>query len=241
MNNSIRRKNPSFWDDMNVPAGTKPAHLFSWLDEVSPMPEEHDYVVSTDGSGCVKGWGASACIIQKVEEGGPLGRVLGNYRPIIQATYGSTVQRSEFSALLNGLHEILRIELETPDAPDEDAEYEQPLNPLLKFSGDSRITVLWYTDRSNLAKSLLFDEDGQVLNRRTTETDLWMRYAAMARCFCITPMWTDRNTIMAQKKCDELCTIARSSLLTAAPALQTALGHTIHESWNTKRQQKANF
>jgi len=239
--NNLTRKNPSFWDDLNVPAGTKPAHLFSWLDEVSPMPEEHDYVLSTDGSGCVKGWGASASIIQKVIPGGPLGRVLGGYQPIISATYGSTVQRREFSALLDGLHEILRLELETPDdLLPEDSE-EPPLNSLLRFSGDDRITVLWYTDRSNLAKSLLFDEDGHVLNRRTAETDLWMRYAAMSRCFCITPMWTDRNKIPAQKACDALCTVGRNAMIETADKFKMAAGPTIHESWNNKRPQKANF
>jgi len=238
--NNLTRKNPSFWDSLNVPAEIKPAHLFSWLDEVSPMPEEHDYVLSTDGSGCIKGWGASAAIIQKVLPGGPLGRVLGGYQPIINGTYGATVQRSEFSALLNGLHEILRMELESREEPFQD-EDEPQLNTLLRFTGEDRITVLWYTDRSNLAKSLLFDEDGRVLNRRTAETDLWMRYSAMARCFCITPMWMDRNLIPAQKTCDALCTIARNVMIAAAEQFKGAIGPAIHESWNQKRPQKANF
>jgi len=240
--NSIIRKSPSFWDDLHVPATVKPAHLFSWLEETAPLPEEHDYVLSTDGSGCIKGWGASASIIQKVIPGGLLGRLLGNYQPIISATYGSTVQRREFSALIDGLHEILQLELAVPTEtePDEDEE-EFVLNPLLRFSGDNRITVLWYTDRSNLAKSLLFDEDGRVLNRRTAETDLWMRYAAMSRCFCITPMWTDRNTIPAQKACDAICTIGRSVMIEAADKFKAAAGQTLDPLWNQKRPQKANF
>jgi hypothetical protein len=238
--NSLQRKSPSFWDDLHVPAGTRPAHLFSWLDEVTPMPEEHDYVLSTDGSGCIKGWGASAAIVQKVIPGEPLGRVLGKYQVVCSATYGSTVQRRELSAFLDGLYEILRMELEEPDTEEPDDEV-IAMTRIHKFSGDNRITVLWYTDRANLAKSLLFDEDGSVLNKRTTETDLWMRYSTFARHFCITPMWVDRNSIPAQKACDAICTVSRAALLGVADQIKSAAGPTIHESWNLKRPQKAPF
>lgn len=237
---SIRRKSPSFWDDLTVPAGTKPAHLFSWLEEVCPTPEEHDYVLSTDGSGCVKGWGASASMIQKAIPDDLLGRRLDGYRPIISATYGSTVQRRELSAMLDGLHEILCLEMLAREAPEVE-EGEPALNSLLRFSGDDRITVLWYTDRANLAKSLLFDEYGSVLNKRTAETDLWMRYSSMARCFCITPMWTTRNLIPAQSACDAACSIARRALKESEELLRTAIGPALHESWNQPRPQKAHF
>lgn len=236
----LKRKNPSWWDELQVPADIRSAHLFSWLEDQAPLPEEHDYVLSTDGSGCVNGWGASASIIQKVNPGGELGRELDKYQPIISATYGSTVQRREFSALLDGLHEILRLEIETmPERELEEGESE--LKRLLYFTNDNRITVLWYTDRSNLAKSLLYDEYNEVLNKRNSESDLWMRYAAMSRYFCITPMWTDRNTIPAQKMCDKLCDIARRTLMQAATQITTETAHTLHDSWNKKRPQKANF
>ena len=45
----------------------------------------------------------------------------------------------EFTAMLNGLHEILRLEMEDEAPEGEDGE---PVNnPLLRFSGDDRITV----------------------------------------------------------------------------------------------------
>lgn len=238
--NELKRRYPSWWDDLKVPADVRPAHLFSWLDERAPLPEEHDYVLSTDGSGCVKGWGASAAIIQKVVPGGAFGRVLDTYQPIFSGTYGSTVQRREFSAFLDGLHEILRLEM--TEAPEDDEDDGAPkLDRRLHFTGDNRITVLWYTDRSNLAKSLLFNEDGEVLNRRTSEVDLWMRYSSIARFFCITPMWTDRNLIPAQKTCDAICTIARNAMMQTADQIDALIGHTIHETWNKKRPQKATF
>lgn len=232
------RRSPDFWDSLNVPAGTKPAHLFSWLEETAPLPEEHDFVLSTDGSGCINGWGASASIIQRVLPGGLTGRVLGGYQPIVSATYGSTVQRREFSAFLDGLHEILAIKAAEQEIP-EDTSNKDPLQML---TGDDRITVMWYTDRANLAKSLLFDEYGDVLNRRSNERDLWMRYSFMARHFCITPMWTDRNVIPSQAACDALCTLARNALKNTADAMSAAMPnlHNI-DSWKAKRPQTALF
>jgi hypothetical protein len=223
---------------LKVPANIRPAHLFSWLEEIAPAPEEHDYVLSTDGSGCARGWGSSTSIIQEVYLG-EFCRVLGKYQPIINASYGSTVQRREFSALLDGLHEILRLKM--GDVPEVENDGEPKLDARLHFTRDNRITVLWYTDRANLAKSLLFDEDNAVLNKRTTETDLWMRYASFARFFCITPMWTDRNLIPAQKMCDTLCDIARNMMMNTASNFSDAIGLPLHESWNQQRPQKATF
>lgn len=238
MNNIISRRSPSWWDDLKVPVDIRPAHLFSWLEEIVPSPEEHDFVLSTDGSGCSRGWGASASIIQEVHLG-DFSRVLGKYQPIISASYGSTVQRREFLAFLDGLHEILRLKM--GDVPEVENDGEPKLDPRLHFTGDNRITVLWYTDRANLAKSLLFDEDNMVLNKRTTETDLWMRYSSFARFFCITPMWTDRNLIPAQKMCDTLCDIARKMMINTSTSFAEAIGSPLHESWNQQRPQRATF
>lgn len=221
-----------------MPADVRPAHLFSWLEEIAPAPEEHDFVLSTDGSGCARGWGASASIIQETHLG-QFCRVLGKYQPIISASYGSTVQRREFVALLDGLHEILRLRM--GEVPEPEADGEPKMDARMHFTGENRITVLWYTDRANLAKSLLFDEDNVVLNKRTTETDLWMRYSSFARFFCITPMWTDRNMIPAQKMCDTLCDIARKTIMDAGPSFSAAIGLPLHESWNQQRPQKATF
>ena len=235
----------SFWDELSVPDEQKGPHLFTWLEEQSPTPLEHDFILSTDGSGCVYGWGASALVLQKVDLlPGAETRSIVDTRVQVKATYGSTVQRRELEALLDGLHEILRIkadDLSDLDV-DEGGDPGKKKNPLLLLNGADRATVLWYTDRSNLAKSLLFDEWGDPINDRYTDRDLWSRFAFMARHLCITPMWTPRNSIPAQKICDSLCDSARNALK-GSKDIMADIAQQIHpiEKWNLQQEQKALF
>jgi hypothetical protein len=238
------RREPAFWDELEVPVDQKGPHLFTWLESVTPSPMEYDFILSTDGSGCLRGWGASAAIIQKIdriEETGVRGVV--DTKVIMSATYGSTVQRRELSAFLDGIHEILR--LGTEDVLNRDAEDDGVFdrsNPLGALAGSDRLTVLWYTDRANLAKSLLFDEYGDILNARSSEKDLWLRYSAMAQHVCVTPMWTERNLINTQAACDSLCTEARAALMRSVGKFSEITSH-VHEStkWLEKIPQSARF
>lgn len=238
------RKETSFWDTLEVPAAENGPHLFSWLDTVAPSPMEHDFVLYTDGSGCSKGWGASASIIEKVDlTSGCEWRRVVDTRVLVSATYGSTVQRRELSAFLDGIHEILR--MRTEDFLDQELgdSTEIDRNRVLNnFTGAGRVSVLWYTDRMNLAKSLLFDDCGGALNARSTEADLWLRYSAMSRHVCVTPMCLPRNQIPNQAACDKLCGIARRVLMSAEGAFGDATMNIYPpQKWTQPQPQKALF
>jgi hypothetical protein len=206
---TARRHPPSWWDELAISA-LEP-QPFDMLARLAPAPESHDYVLYTDGSGHQNGWGAHVAIAKFNAEQKHIVRLSGNY--------GSTVQRNELSALLDGLfaiadHQLRRIiRLGLREVP--------PKNPWNVFAGDDRITVLWFTDRQNLAKALLYDEELRPLNKRSNERDLWMRYSAMAKHFCITPLNVERNVVPAQAVCDSLCTVARDALLAALAAFQS--------------------
>lgn len=227
--NPYNRRPPDWWDDLVIAAQEpKP---FDYLAAIAPSPEEHDYVLYTDGSGHAGGWGALAAIAKCNANSEHVLRVAGNY--------GSTVQRNELTAFLDGLHAIadhqLRrvIQLGLREVA--------PKNAWNTFLGDDRITVLWYTDRQNLAKALLFDEDHRPLNGRNNERDLWLRYSSMAQHFCVTPFQVPRNTVPSQAVCDELCGIARDAMLAALPNFQALTPQQIHEpnQWNLPKPQNA--
>lgn len=229
MHNPYNRRPPDWWDDLVIP--TQEPRPFDVLAAIAPLPEEHDYVLYTDGSGHSQGWGAYAAIAKYSPTGEHIIRASGNY--------GSTVQRNELSAFLDGMHAIadhqLRrvIQLGLREVA--------PKNAWNTFVGDDRITVLWYTDRQNLAKALLYDEDQRPLNGRNNERDLWLRYSSMSKHFCVTPFQVPRNSVPAQAVCDEMCTIARSAMLQALPHFQNITPQQIHtpDQWNLPKPQNA--
>lgn len=245
MNEKVKwKRQTSFWDELEVPISENGPHLFTWLESVAPSPMEHDFILCTDGSGCTKGWGASASVIEKVdimrEEDGYRGVV--DRKISLSATYGSTVQRREFEAFLNGVHEILRIASEDfLDHGMEEMRNVDTNNILMNFTGNDRITILWYTDRANLAKGMLYDSMGDVLNARNTERDLWMRFAAMAKHVCITPMHVPRNIIDNQRLCDSLCTASRAALMQCQELKQLTEHIYNEEQWKTSKPQRALF
>lgn len=238
----------SWWDDLVVPvkelsdAGTD---IFAWLESVAPDPYEHDYVLYTDGSGCTKGWGGYAAVWDRVE-------LQDGYRAgvdtdvLIGGTYGSTVQRSEFNALLDGVHRILTMrcaELKDRALTDDELKWRIGSGGALnQFLGPDRISILWYTDRRNLAASLLFDEDGDPIMARTTERDLWMRWSVMSKHVCVTPMHRPRNVVDKQAVCDKLAGIARQLLKDAEDAMSDACkAFYPTEKWQKIKTQVAQF
>tara|TARA_R110002110_G_scaffold8326_11_gene41921 strand:- start:6426 stop:7088 length:663 start_codon:yes stop_codon:yes gene_type:complete len=220
--------------------------VFDWLAEMAPDPLEHDYVLYTDGSGCVKGWGGYAAVIQKIDMVDGT-RAVVDARTIVNGTYGSTVQRCEMNAFLDGVHSILSERAgEVKDAAKVSqeelyhiAEVGGALNCL---SGADRPTILWYNDRANIAQALLFDVNGDALHSRNKDRDLWMRWSMMARHACITPMCRPRNTIEGQATCDALAGEGRKLMMGAWEAFAS---HTqqIHptDKWQKKKPQSAHF
>lgn len=223
------RRPPSWWDDLSILA--QDPTPFDTLAKVAPPPHEHDYVLCTDGSGHENGWGSAAAVARFVKDEEHIVRVSANY--------GSTTQRNEFSAMLDGLHAIadhqLRrvLRLGLREIP--------PKNAWNAFLDDDRLTVLWFTDRQNLAKALLFDEFSRPLNARNNERDLWMRFSTMAKHFCITPLCVPRNEIPAQAVCDSLCTVARAALMSDREIFQSTTPQHIYtpEQWLQKLPQNA--
>lgn len=221
------KRNKDWWDELVVPA--REENTFDYLAAIVPKPEEHDYVLYTDGSGHQDGWGAYAAVAKHNDTDEFILRAAGNY--------GSTVQRNEMTAMLDGLfsiadHQIRRVMklgLEEVNSG----------NPWHTLLGENRISVMWYTDRQNLAKALLFDEEGLTLNKRGNERDLWMRYSSMSRYFCITPMHTARNTIPMQKVCDSLCDVARDAMKKSLDAFREATPIQLSEKWNQTTPQNA--
>lgn len=244
------RRETGWWDDLEVDtAHVSKNHgdVFEWLETVAPDPYEHDYVLYTDGSGCTEGWGGYAAVWERID-------LQDNYRApissgtLVTATYGSTVQRSELNAFLDGVHAILtersRAIIEQAKLiDDKTALFNIGTNGVLnQFTGPDRLSILWYTDRSNLAQALLHDENGEPLCARTKDRDLWLRWSFMAKHVCITPMCRARNVVDGQAACDALAGSARALLKSAKESLAASASKLYPlELWNSKQSQTAVF
>lgn len=242
------RRDTGWWDELEVPTDelkTRDESVFDWLESVAPDPYEHDYVLYTDGSGCSAGWGGYAAVWERIEI---VGEVRGPAASgaVAAGTYGSTVQRSEFNAFLDGVHAILTsraAELQDRAATDEEFAYRIGTEGVLnQFLGPDRITIIWYTDRNNLAQGLLFDQRGDLLAARTVERDLWMRWSFLAKHVCVTPMCRPRNAVAGQAVCDKMAGMARSLLMGAELEFSNATQKFYSsDQWQTKKSQTARF
>lgn len=243
------KKEATWWDDLEVDkANIKQnyANVYDWLEEVAPDPFEHDYVLYTDGSGCTRGYGGYAAIYEKIDLREDERQVVDS-KVLVSATYGSTVQRCEFTAFLDGVHAILRDRVgELKDqaaAGDDELKYKYGSEGILnQILGPDRISILWYTDRANIAGGFLFDENGDPFVERSTEKDLWMRWSFMAKHICLTPMHRGRNVVNGQAICDGLAGAARGAMLSLEDRLKTITEPIIPtESWQRKPTQSARF
>ncbi len=244
------RKETSWWDDLEVDTelvASKYADVFEWLEEVAPDPYQHDYVLYTDGSGCTAGWGGYAAVWERIDLHGEF-RAPISQGCLVTGTYGSTVSRSEFNALLDGVHSILterarELREQAEAARDEAQLYKLGTEGILnQFTGPERVSILWYTDRNSLAQSFLYNERGDPLNAKTKERDLWLRWSFMAKHVCITPMCRPRNVVDGQAVCDELAGVARKLLMGARDSLAVVTSKIYPiESWQKPKPQTAAF
>lgn len=243
------RRDTTWWDELTVPSNIKrdAAKVGEWLAINSPEPAEHDFILYTDGAGGPAGWGATAAVIQPISYDKETdSRIPQEAFCIFSGSYGSTVQRQELTAFLDGIHAILtRQAIMIADGLMESSASAYELSkqgPLAGLLGPDRVTVMWYTDRANLALSLLFDEAGEALNARSTERDLWLRWSAMARHVCVTPQWTARNLVDGQAACDTICTVSRALLKDNVDKLSEASKNIINsETWKNPIHQRALF
>ena len=134
-----------------------------------------DFLLYTDGSGYQDGFsGFCATFISQVANQPGRGTRMGSMS-------GSTVDRAEMTALLEGLQAIHEF-LETV--------------PKWHLPG-RKVTIHWYTDREALAKSVS-GEYG-----RHSSHDLWARFAFYEDLYDITPEWVERETDFPEfKACD---------------------------------------
>jgi hypothetical protein len=242
------RRDTSWWDNLEVPVDElkeRDETVFDWLEAVAPDPYEHDYVLYTDGSGCVKGWGGYAAVYEKIDLVDSL-RCPVNSGVVMAATYGSTVSRSEFNAFLDGVHKILTDRCaELQDRADSDSEFAYRIGTegmLNQITGPDRISIIWYTDRNSLAQCLLFDDKGEPLMTRSKERDLWLRWSLMAKHVCVTPMCRPRNAVKGQELCDELAGSARSALIGMVSYFGTTSQKFYScDQWLTQKPQTARF
>jgi len=244
------RRDTGWWDNLEVPQDeikeSYDGKVFDWLREQAPDPLEHDYVLYTDGSGCSNGWGGYAALIQRIDLVGETREVVSS-RAIVHGTYGSTVQRCEMSAWLDGVHSILAEradEIKEAAHGDQEELYRiaQAGGAFNCLAGADRPSVLWYNDRSNIAQALLFDENGDPLCDRKKDRDLWMRWSMMASRVCITPMCNPRNKIEGQAVCDALAGEARRLMKENHERFAACADKFLQpEQWLQKKPQTAPF
>ncbi len=125
-----------------------------------------DFVLYTDGSGYTDGFsGYCAILVCTVPKLDATSTVMGSMS-------GSSVDRAEMMALLEGLEAILNVESSLP-----------------RFRiADRKIQVTWFSDRESLVKSVK-NEYG-----RNSSKDLWARLAYYETKFEIDARWVERET-----------------------------------------------
>ena len=74
-------------------------------------------------------------------------------------------------------------------------------------------SVMWYSDRENLVNGVKRHPiNGEPLNSRDVDADLWHRFAYYERVFRITATHVPRNKLPFQAKCDKACSLTRKAL-----------------------------
>jgi len=134
-----------------------------------------DFTLYTDGSGYQDGFGGFCSTFVSSIPGHE------EKKTVMGSMSGTTVDRAEMTALLEGLQAISEF-----------------LEVVPKFRlGGRKATILWYTDREALAKSV----DGTY--GRHSSPDLWVRVAHYEKMFDITPHWVEReNEFPEFQACD---------------------------------------
>lgn len=163
-----------------------PSQVHQQIRGTSPTPEEHDYILWTDGSGYDLGCGGSASILMEIETGKKEFR--------LSAFSHTSTHRAEFEAFLNGLQSIMDLNKWT--TPDE------------KLKLDKRRikpTVCWFGDCESLMLSSYVDEKTkEPVFRRRMNGDLWYRYSYYETAFTITPIHIERNSMPEHALTDRL-------------------------------------
>lgn len=149
-----------------------------------------EYLLFTDGSGHQDKFGGYASL------------VIANYAHsptkmacCVGGAFGTSVERMEFTGLLEGLQSILDTGGYNKSAGHAELAVRRP-------------HIAWFTDRESLALSCWMP-DGVPFYRRKSCPDLWARYEWYEQFFTIIPIWCGRTTHAAQDVSDKLASEAR--------------------------------
>jgi len=190
-----------WWDERVINATTTKEQLQEIID-TSPPDDIHDFVLYTDGSGTVDGIGSAAYVFDAYEQ-------MPGQKPYILSTQsggvgmvGSSVTRNELTAITLGLHDIIefavgerarRGTLESADVlPD-------------MFTYANRLRIKLYSDRADIVRGMLYNEDGDTLTARKKNKDLWYLLSYYATMCVITPVHNKRNVVEKQAVADGMC------------------------------------
>lgn len=158
--------------------------------ESCPSEEAHDFIIHTDGSGYVDGYGGSASYMVSKRYNRKETRVLSSSH--------TTVDRAEFEALLLGLQSIID-SMGWVNRGDINRLKDSPNKP----------TVMWFADRESLILSVWRDSDGRTICKRKKQADLWARFEFYEQLFDITPILIPRNSNSEHRFVDKLASESR--------------------------------
>lgn len=157
----------------------------------SPTPEEHDFILWTDGSGYDLGFGGSASIL--------LDNETGKREIRVSSASNQSTHRAEFEALLNGLQSVLEIR-----------GWDTPAEKRRLDSTSVKPTICWFGDCESLILAVHIDDKTmEPTFRRRLNGDLWYRYSYYESAFSITPMHIERNSMPEHALADRLASESR--------------------------------
>lgn len=155
-----------------------------------PNEDAHDFILYTDGSGYIDGYGGSASLL--------LSKRHAKREVRLTAASHTTTDRAEFEAMLDGLQGILECMDWTSQSETKNLRF-LPRKP----------TVCWYTDRESLVLSIWKDEDGNTIYKRKKQGDLWARFSYYEQLFDISPFLIERNSTEEHAYVDRLASESR--------------------------------
>ena len=212
MSNKKKKTIPlDVWDNFHITSEERSDPAKAVVDRL-PGWASHDYIVYTDGAGGQNGIGSYAAVVHKLSST-HVGTIEPSERNLVfGANFGQSVLRNELTAFIEGTYTAIRMHLEDAFASGELSPNKHVIDNYAYLHGPNRLRILWYTDRKDLATSLLYDEDDNTLYARNACRDLWMRWSAFAQCCVVTPRYIPRNSVEGQESADALCTLLRKGL-----------------------------
>lgn len=157
-----------------------------------------EWLIWTDGSGHTDGYGGYGAIAARVKS--RAGIHPGPLRASA-AIHGTTVNRAEFTGLLEALQMIHSSEMKARGGG-------SSMYPSVP------VRVRWFSDRENLVLGVGLDPaTGDPYYARHVDQDLWARYDWYAKSILVYPVYVARNTLAFQARCDYVASFGRKAYI----------------------------